>query len=146
MSHGTRHSDVHSGENLAPFMIHELLLSPTETASGIHPCCVVSVASFTAVTRVQSRRGRQFKTNNFQRFAQKLVGTKRHNFSGAIRTLNLGDGFLSSVCIREELSDDRGLSRSLRRGYGLRVRVECHARGRVSKQLLHYLDVRSTRL
>src|ERR1700674_304883 len=29
---------------LAPFMIHELLLSPTETASGSHPCCVVSVA------------------------------------------------------------------------------------------------------
>src|SRR6266851_6028370 len=28
---------------LAPFMIHELLLSPTETASGSHPCCVVSV-------------------------------------------------------------------------------------------------------
>jgi hypothetical protein len=24
-------------------MIHELLLSPTETASGSHPCCVVSV-------------------------------------------------------------------------------------------------------
>src|SRR6266436_3716533 len=29
--------------NLAPFMIHELLLSPTETASGSHPCCLVSV-------------------------------------------------------------------------------------------------------
>jgi hypothetical protein len=28
---------------LAPFMIHELLLSPTETASGSHPCRVVSV-------------------------------------------------------------------------------------------------------
>jgi len=24
-------------------MIHELLLSPTETAAGSHPCCVVSV-------------------------------------------------------------------------------------------------------
>ncbi len=28
---------------LAPFMIHELLPSLTETASGSHPCCVVSV-------------------------------------------------------------------------------------------------------
>jgi len=28
---------------LAPFMIHELLLSPTETASGSHPCRVVSI-------------------------------------------------------------------------------------------------------
>ena len=28
---------------LAPFMIHELLLSPTEIASGSHPCRVVSV-------------------------------------------------------------------------------------------------------
>src|SRR5258708_39939137 len=27
-------------------MIHELLLSPTETASGSHPCCVVSVTYF----------------------------------------------------------------------------------------------------
>ena len=43
VSHGTRHSDVQIGVNLAPFMIHELLLSPTETASGSHPCCVVSV-------------------------------------------------------------------------------------------------------
>src|SRR5216684_3125410 len=32
-----------SEQDLAPFMIHELLLSPTETASGSHPCCVVSV-------------------------------------------------------------------------------------------------------
>jgi hypothetical protein len=32
-----------AGAILAPFMIHELLLSPTETASGSHPCCVVSV-------------------------------------------------------------------------------------------------------
>jgi hypothetical protein len=31
---------------LAPFMIHELLLSPTETASGSHPCRVVSVTYF----------------------------------------------------------------------------------------------------
>jgi hypothetical protein len=30
-------------ENLAPFMIHELFSLPTETASGSHPCCVVSV-------------------------------------------------------------------------------------------------------
>ena len=29
--------------NLAPFMIHELLPRLTETASGSHPCCVVSV-------------------------------------------------------------------------------------------------------
>ena len=36
-------SDVQIGVNLAPFMIHELLLSPTETASGSHPCRVVSV-------------------------------------------------------------------------------------------------------
>src|ERR1700675_1439850 len=43
VSHGTRHSDVQIGVNLAPFMIHELLLSPTETASGSHPCCVVLV-------------------------------------------------------------------------------------------------------
>jgi len=28
---------------LAPFMIHELFPSLTETASGSHPCCVVSV-------------------------------------------------------------------------------------------------------
>src|SRR6266704_7084214 len=39
---------------LAPSMIHELLLSPTETASGSHPCCVVSVtyhrpSSFTTI-------------------------------------------------------------------------------------------------
>ena len=43
MSHGTRHSDVQIGVNLAPFMIHELLLSPTETASGSHPYWLVSV-------------------------------------------------------------------------------------------------------
>src|SRR6266446_5466433 len=28
-----------SEQDLAPFMIHELLLSPTETSSGSHPCC-----------------------------------------------------------------------------------------------------------
>ena len=28
---------------LAPFMIHELFPSLSETASGSHPCCVVSV-------------------------------------------------------------------------------------------------------
>jgi hypothetical protein len=42
-------------------MIHELLPSLTETASGSHPCCVVSVTydqtSFTAVTRVQIPSG-----------------------------------------------------------------------------------------
>jgi hypothetical protein len=43
VSYGPRHDDVQIGVNLAPFMIHELLLSPTETASGSHPCCVVSV-------------------------------------------------------------------------------------------------------
>jgi hypothetical protein len=32
-----------AGAILAPLMIHELLLSPTKTASGSHPCCVVSV-------------------------------------------------------------------------------------------------------
>jgi hypothetical protein len=32
-----------SKPNLAPFMIHELFPSLTETASGSHPCCVVSV-------------------------------------------------------------------------------------------------------
>src|SRR5260370_41922304 len=32
-----------SEQDLALFMIHELLLSPTETASGSHPCRVVSV-------------------------------------------------------------------------------------------------------
>ena len=38
---------------LDPFMIHELFPSLTETASGSHPCCVVSVTydrTFTAVT------------------------------------------------------------------------------------------------
>ena len=40
---------------LDPFMIHELFPSLTETASGSHPCCVVSVTydrtqSFTAVS------------------------------------------------------------------------------------------------
>ena len=29
---------------LAPFMIHELLLTLTETAFGSHPCCVVSIS------------------------------------------------------------------------------------------------------
>jgi hypothetical protein len=43
VSHGTRRNDVEIGVNLAPFMIHELLLFLTETASGSHPCCVVSV-------------------------------------------------------------------------------------------------------
>src|ERR1035441_784732 len=43
-----------AGAFIAPIMIHELLLSPTETASGSHPCCVVS---FTAVTRVQIPSG-----------------------------------------------------------------------------------------
>src|SRR5258708_32552045 len=42
---------------LAPFMIHELLPSLTETASGSHPCCIVSVtygrSFFTAVKRGQ---------------------------------------------------------------------------------------------
>jgi hypothetical protein len=42
VSHGPRHGDVEIRVNLATFMIHELLLSPTETASGSHPCCVVS--------------------------------------------------------------------------------------------------------
>ena len=32
MSHGTRRGDVQIGVILAPFVIHELLLSPTETA------------------------------------------------------------------------------------------------------------------
>ena len=43
MSHGTRRNDVQIGVNLAPFMIHELFPCPTETASGSHPCRVVSV-------------------------------------------------------------------------------------------------------
>jgi len=32
------------GEFLDPFMIHELFPTPTETAFGSHPCCVVSIS------------------------------------------------------------------------------------------------------
>src|SRR6266436_398593 len=45
---------------LAPFMIHELFPSLTETASGSHPCCVVSVTydriSVSIVVRERLRR------------------------------------------------------------------------------------------
>ena len=37
------HSDVQTGLNLDPFMIHETFLSVTESAFGSHPCRVVSV-------------------------------------------------------------------------------------------------------
>jgi hypothetical protein len=47
VSCGPRHGDVQIGVDLAPFMIHELLLSPTETASGSHPCRVVSATYHT---------------------------------------------------------------------------------------------------
>src|ERR1700688_4093554 len=40
---GRRHSDVQTGLNLDPFMIHETFLSLTESAFGSHPCRVVSV-------------------------------------------------------------------------------------------------------
>src|SRR6266699_6029027 len=59
-------------------MIHELLLSPTETASGSHPCCVVSVTyhrpSFTAVTRVQIPSG----TPTFQWLRGNRPASRRH--------------------------------------------------------------------
>jgi len=42
-SQGTRHSDVQTGLNLDPFMIHETFLSVTESAFGSHACRVVSV-------------------------------------------------------------------------------------------------------
>jgi hypothetical protein len=62
-----------TGAILAPFMIHELLLSPTETASGSHPCCVVS---FTAVTRVQIPSGTPNLINDLERKSRFVVGTK----------------------------------------------------------------------
>ncbi len=42
-SQGRRHSDVQTGLNLDPFMIHETFLSVAESAFGSHPCRVVSV-------------------------------------------------------------------------------------------------------
>src|SRR5713101_4505012 len=57
-------------------MIHELLLSPTETASGSHPCCVVS---FTAVTRVQIPSGTPNAIKSLRGTATFGAGTKRHN-------------------------------------------------------------------
>jgi len=53
-------------------------------------------------------------------------------------------GPLSSLRAGKEVCDDRSLSRSLRRRNSLSVGIECHARGRVSKEFLHYLYVRST--
>jgi len=98
---------------------------------------------FHAVTRVQIPSGRHFRTSNFQPFAQKLIGTKRHRFRSN-SPFGLAAGFLSSLCIRKKLSNDRCLSRSLCRGYSLRIRVECHTRGRMPKQFLHDLYVCST--
>jgi hypothetical protein len=68
---------------LAPFMIHELFPSLTETASGSHPCCVVSVTydrtSFTAVTRVQIPSGTPNLFRSLRGTATFGAGTKRHN-------------------------------------------------------------------
>src|SRR6266849_4058257 len=60
-------------------MIHELLLSPTESASGSHPCRVVSVTSFTAVTRVQIPSGTPNLFKSLRGTATFGAGTKRHN-------------------------------------------------------------------
>ena len=63
-------------------MIHELLLSPTETASGSHPCCVVSVTyhrpSFHGGNTGSNPVG---DAKSFQELAKRYlnVDTKRHN-------------------------------------------------------------------
>src|SRR5258708_16349150 len=68
---------------LAPFMIHELLPSLTEPASGSHPCCIVSVTYgrtfFTAVTRVQIPSGTPNLFRSLRGTATFGAGTKRHN-------------------------------------------------------------------
>ena len=124
-------------------MIHETFLCLTETAFGSHPCRVVSVTY---------RKLRPFHGGNTGSHpvgdatlepttSNSLLKTHRHKkaqLSEETRTFDFGGGFLSCLCIRKKLSDYRGLSRSLCRGYGLRVRVECHTRGRVSKQFLHH--------
>ena len=83
----------------APFMIHELLLSRTETASGSHPCCVVSVTydwpTFTAVTRVQIPSGTPNLFKSLRGTATFGAGTKRHN-----SVANFWPGLPNRECFR----------------------------------------------
>ena len=61
---------------LAPFMIHELFLSLTETASGSHPCCVVSVTydrtSFHGGNTGSNPVGDAIKINKLQNYSLAL--------------------------------------------------------------------------
>jgi len=80
LQNGFRRADLQN--KLDPFMIHELLPSLTETASGSHPCCVVSVTydrTFTAVTRVQIPSGTPNLFKSLRGTPTFRAGTKRHN-------------------------------------------------------------------
>jgi hypothetical protein len=65
--------------------------------------------------------------------------TRRHKFPWQFTFLFSMASPLSSLRAGKELCEDHSLSPSPQRPNSLSVGIECHARGRVSKQLLHYL-------
>ncbi len=136
-------------------MIHELLLSPTETASGSHPC------SFTAVTRVQIPSGTPNHIKSLRGTATFGAGTKRHNSvanfwpglpnrecfraSGAVlvgtkrHMQSARSGGRNRGCAKQ--ANDPTLSSSFVNCEGLSVCIQCDSAGSMTKQFLHYLDV-----
>src|SRR6476660_9857037 len=148
-------------EFLAPFMIHETFPYLTETASDSHPCCVVSVTSFTAVTRVQIPSGTPTLFKSLRGTATFGAGTKRHNSvanfwpglpnrgcfraSGAVlvgtkRHMQFSQsGGCNRRCVKE--ANDPTLSSSFVNCDGLSVCIQCDSAGSMPKQFLHYLDI-----
>src|SRR5258708_16213114 len=85
-------------------MIHELPPSLTETASGSHPCCIVSVTYgrtfFTAVTRVQIPSGTPNLFRSLRGTATFGAGTKRHNsVANFFHGFPNREGFLASGAV-----------------------------------------------
>jgi hypothetical protein len=136
-------------------MIHELLLSPTETDSGSHPCCV----AFTAVTRVQIPSGTPNLFRSLRGTPTFGAGTKRHssvaNFwsglpnrqyfrtSGAVlvgtkrHTQSASSGSRTRGCAKE--ANDLTLSSAFVNCDRLSVRIQCHSAGSLAKQFLQPL-------
>src|SRR5260370_11745047 len=84
---------------LDPFMIHEAFPSLTETASGSHPCCVVSVSYFHGGNTGSNPVGDATLEPTTSNGLLKPIGTKKQPFSEQFAPPILAAPFLTRLSL-----------------------------------------------